>query len=224
MGNVQSLSNKIDKIGVLMRAQLWYQQCVKCVTEKWLQEHIPDSNYSLPSFQRMRTDRDGMQSCKSKGSEIVVLVKSKWCRTTVKQHLSSQVNWFLTTSKLLLKEFTSVILVAVAKIQTQHPSAASYIAPLVKIKLKICSIQTWERYIQLPCSTCFRSADHNLAFLSSIYKLIVQRQPVTKRTVRSWSQEAEETLRGCFEATDWDAFCEPHGDDISAMTECYWLC
>ena len=27
-------------------------------------------------------------------------------------------------------------------------------------------------------------------------------------------------LQGCFEATDWDSLCEPHGDDISAVTEC----
>ena len=27
-------------------------------------------------------------------------------------------------------------------------------------------------------------------------------------------------LWGCFEATDWDALCETHGDDINAMTEC----
>ena len=63
-------------------------------------------------------------------------------------------------------------------------------------------------------------ADHNLVYLSSTYKSIVQRQPVTKRTVRRWSQDAKETLWGCFEATDWDGLWEPHGDDINAMTEC----
>ena len=63
-------------------------------------------------------------------------------------------------------------------------------------------------------------ADHNLVYLPSTYKPIIQRQPVTKRTVRRWSQEPEDTLRGCFEATDWDALCEKCGDDINAMTEC----
>ena len=43
--------------------------------------------------------------------------------------------------------------------------------------------------------------DHNLVFLSSTYKLIVQRQFVTKITVRSWSEEAEDNLLWCFEAT-----------------------
>ena len=50
-------------------------------------------------------------------------------------------------------------------------------------------------------------------FFSTSYKPIVQRQPVSKRTVRTWSQKAEETLQECFEATDRDALCEPHGDD-----------
>ena len=36
--------------------------------------------------------------------------------------------------------------------------------------------------------------------------------------MRRWSQEAEETLWGCLEATDWDALCEPHGGDINAVT------
>ena len=67
-------------------------------------------------------------------------------------------------------------------------------------------------------------ADHNMVSLPSNYKPIIQRQPMTKRTVRRWSQEAEETLWGCFEAIDWYALCEPlgchHLDDINAMTEC----
>ena len=60
--------------------------------------------------------------------------------------------------------------------------------------------------------------DHNLVAHSSA-KPIIHRKTVTKRTVRKWSQEDEETLRGSFEATDWDALCEPHEDD------CYdWVC
>ena len=43
---------------------------------------------------------------------------------------------------------------------------------------------------------------------------------MTKRTVRRWSQRAEETLWGCFEAASWDVLCEPHGDDINATAEC----
>ena len=43
---------------------------------------------------------------------------------------------------------------------------------------------------------------------------------MTKRNVRTCSQEAEDTLQRCFEAINWDVLCEAHGDDIDAMTEC----
>ena len=63
-------------------------------------------------------------------------------------------------------------------------------------------------------------SDHNLVRLSPTYRPIVQRQPVTTRTVRRWSQETNELLQGCFEATDWDVLCEPHGNKIDSMTDC----
>ena len=40
------------------------------------------------------------------------------------------------------------------------------------------------------------------------------------RTVRRWTQEAAEALQDCFELTDWDVLCEPHGEDIDLMTDC----
>ena len=39
-------------------------------------------------------------------------------------------------------------------------------------------------------------------------------------TVRKWSPEATETLRGALEATDWDAPYELHGEDIDGLTDC----
>ncbi|KAI3358284.1 hypothetical protein L3Q82_003282 [Scortum barcoo] len=51
---------------------------------------------------------------------------------------------------------------------------------------------------------------------------LVRRQPVHTRTVRRrrWTQEAAEALQDCFESTDWDVLCEPHGEDIDNMTDC----
>ncbi|KAJ8371917.1 hypothetical protein AAFF_G00298690 [Aldrovandia affinis] len=48
----------------------------------------------------------------------------------------------------------------------------------------------------------------------------VKKQPVTTKTVRRWSEEAMEALRGCFEVTDWQALSEPRGDDIDGLTGC----
>uniref|UniRef100_A0A8C6NVM8 Reverse transcriptase domain-containing protein n=1 Tax=Nothobranchius furzeri TaxID=105023 RepID=A0A8C6NVM8_NOTFU len=63
-------------------------------------------------------------------------------------------------------------------------------------------------------------SDYNLVFLCSEYKPLVQRQPVTRRTVRKWSQVAEEALQSCFETTDWMTLCQGCEEDVSAMTGC----
>ncbi|KAK1882538.1 Modification methylase LlaDCHIA, partial [Dissostichus eleginoides] len=47
-------------------------------------------------------------------------------------------------------------------------------------------------------------SDHNLVFLAPKYVPLVQRQPVSTRTVRKWTPEANEALQDCFETTDWD--------------------
>jgi len=60
-------------------------------------------------------------------------------------------------------------------------------------------------------------SDHNLVYLRPLYKPAVQRQPVVTRTVRGWSQDADETLQGCFDMTDWDVFCDGHGQDIDGL-------
>ncbi|XP_049889997.1 uncharacterized protein LOC126383511 [Epinephelus moara] len=63
-------------------------------------------------------------------------------------------------------------------------------------------------------------SDHNLVHLNPCYVPLVKSQPATMRTVRRWSEETYETLQGCFGATDWQALCEPHGEDIDGLTEC----
>ena len=40
------------------------------------------------------------------------------------------------------------------------------------------------------------------------------------RTVRRSTRGAAEALQDCFELTDWDLLCEPHGEDIDNMTDC----
>ncbi|KAL0187591.1 hypothetical protein M9458_014690, partial [Cirrhinus mrigala] len=63
-------------------------------------------------------------------------------------------------------------------------------------------------------------SDHNLIHLTPCYVPLVKRLPATSKIVRRWTEEANETLQGCFEVTDWQALCEPHGQDIDGITEC----
>lgn len=47
-------------------------------------------------------------------------------------------------------------------------------------------------------------SDHNIVYLQSIYKPCVLTQPVTTRSFRKWTPEASESLRDCFDCTDWN--------------------
>lgn len=49
-------------------------------------------------------------------------------------------------------------------------------------------------------------SDYNLISLTSRYSPVVRQMPTTSKTVRIWSEDACETLRGCFECTDWSVF------------------
>lgn len=62
--------------------------------------------------------------------------------------------------------------------------------------------------------------DHNLVHLISNYTPMVGRQPPEKKSVKEWSEETSARLRDCFETTDWEALCSPHGDDIDSLTDC----
>ncbi|KAI3366540.1 hypothetical protein L3Q82_000672 [Scortum barcoo] len=53
-----------------------------------------------------------------------------------------------------------------------------------------------------------------------VYKTLVHRQPAVTRTVKKWSEEAEEALKDCFNTTLWDVFSDAHGEDIDSLTHC----
>ncbi|XP_014876404.1 uncharacterized protein LOC106938767 [Poecilia latipinna] len=134
-----------------------------------------------------------------------------------------------------------VINSTVAKLQTQHPDAFLAItgdfnhAPLDKTfnnfqqymdcltrdnkTLDLLYANAKDAYSASALPPLGRS-DHNLVRLSPRYVPLVRRQPVHTRTMRRWSPEAAEALQDCFGSTNWEALCEPHGEDIDTMTNC----
>ncbi|KAI3367576.1 hypothetical protein L3Q82_026208 [Scortum barcoo] len=36
----------------------------------------------------------------------------------------------------------------------------------------------------------------------------------------TWSEEARDALRDCFDTTDWEVLCGPHEQDIDSLTDC----
>ena len=57
-----------------------------------------------------------------------------------------------------------------------------------------------EAYNWSPLPPLWRS-DHNLVHLQPVYKHLVNRQPVETRTIKTWTEESEEALKGCFDST-----------------------
>ncbi|KAK0131578.1 hypothetical protein N1851_033754 [Merluccius polli] len=123
-----------------------------------------------------------------------------------------------------------------AKILTQHPNAFVAISGDFNHASLSTSLPTFHQFVMCPTRDnktldllyantldAYRStalpplvrSDHNLVLLSPTYTPMVQRQPVTTRTVRRWSQETNELL-----LKDWDVLCEPHENNIDSMTDC----
>ncbi|KAM9802273.1 uncharacterized protein klhdc3l isoform 2-T2 [Syngnathus typhle] len=63
-------------------------------------------------------------------------------------------------------------------------------------------------------------SDHNLVHLVADYTPVVKQRPPERRSVILWSEESTARLRDCFENTDWESVCSPHGSDIDSVTHC----
>lgn len=62
------------------------------------------------------------------------------------------------------------------------------------------------------------NSDHNMIHLVPSYKQQIKRENPVKPTVRTWTDAAAETLRGCLEDTDWGVFRDA-ASDIDEYTE-----
>ncbi|KAK0139208.1 hypothetical protein N1851_024135 [Merluccius polli] len=74
-------------------------------------------------------------------------------------------------------------------------------------------------YLSLPLAPLCGS-DHNLVLLPSKYTPLVHRQSISSKSVRVWSEDACEDLRGCFERTDWTVFYDDEDSNVDNIAEC----
>ncbi len=67
------------------------------------------------------------------------------------------------------------------------------------------------------------NSDHNLIHLMPKYLPVIRKLSATSKTVRIWSDDVCEALRGCFECTDWCVFFDGDSDvnSISDKVTCY---
>ncbi|XP_077578764.1 uncharacterized protein LOC144200462 [Stigmatopora nigra] len=78
---------------------------------------------------------------------------------------------------------------------------------------------TKEAYSSAPLPPLGRS-DHNLVHLIPTYIPMVRKIKPTTRIIQRWTEETSMVLRDCFETTDWEVLCKPHGEDIDSLTHC----
>lgn len=80
MGNVRSLTNKMEELSALTRLQQRYRECsLVCVTETWLNELTLDLHVTLDGFTLMRADRGAKESGKKKGGGLAMYINNRWC-------------------------------------------------------------------------------------------------------------------------------------------------
>ncbi|TWW56008.1 hypothetical protein D4764_09G0010580 [Takifugu flavidus] len=79
MGNVNSLTNKIDELAALGNQRIYRECSLFILTETWLTATIPDANVDLRGFTAVRADRDTKACGKSKGGGLIIYTNNRWC-------------------------------------------------------------------------------------------------------------------------------------------------
>ena len=59
-------------------------------------------------------------------------------------------------------------------------------------------------------------SDRNMVHLLPRYRSVVQRDPPVTKTVRDWSKESVNVLKGCFDCTEWGVFVGS-SDDVCEL-------
>ena len=77
MGNVQSLTNKMDELHACLRLRDFRNSSIMCFTETWLNEKHHDPN--LDGFSFVRADRDKNVTGKAKGGGVCLYINEGWC-------------------------------------------------------------------------------------------------------------------------------------------------
>ena len=74
------------------------------------------------------------------------------------------------------------------------------------------------------CRPALGRSDHNVIHLVPKYRQLVKREKPRTHSVRVWDHDNSETLRGCFDCTDWQVFldgCSDNVDDIADTVTSY---
>ena len=71
-------------------------------------------------------------------------------------------------------------------------------------------------YVSKPCPA-LGSSDHNVILLLPKYRQKLKTQKVQTQTIMAWTADSIESLKGCFDLTDWDVFFEECNGDLNLL-------
>ncbi|KAI3351338.1 hypothetical protein L3Q82_005877 [Scortum barcoo] len=241
MGNVNSLPNKIDELSALNNQRIYRESSLFIFTETWLNHLVPNANVDLLGFTAVRADRD------TKASEGKAKVGDSSSVSLRPYYLPREFSHVITICVYIPPRADAAtacekIHSVTARLQTQHPEAFMIISGDFNHATLDSTLAVFNQVVDCPTRNnrtidllyvnvrdAYRStplpplgkSDHNLVHhLQPLYTPLVQKQPVTTRSVRRWSPEKESALRDCFNTTVWDVLLNPHGEDIEGMTHC----
>ncbi len=138
LANLRSLPNKTAELLLLSRTNKDFSNSAAlCFTETWLNDVIPDSTLSLPSFQLIRSDRNAESTGKScGGGGTCFYINERWCTdvTVLKKMCCPDLETLFINCKPFYspREFCSFILVSVyIPLQAHASSAVQKLADLI---------------------------------------------------------------------------------------------
>lgn len=142
MGNVRTLTDKMEQVEILDRCQHVYRESsLMCFSETWLKDCIPDSITGI-SFLTIRADRDTKASCKQKGGGLAVLINNRWCNpghASIKERICNKDTELFTVSlrpHYLPREITAVIAIVVHIPPSANAEAACDVVHAVIARLQ----------------------------------------------------------------------------------------
>ena len=109
------------------------------------------------------------------------------------------------------------------------PSDSSLLAPLErerKKKIDLCYGNVPRAYKSVSLPPVGKS-DHNAIHLIPAYRPKIQSDPIVKKSVKVWTPESEEQLRGCFECTEWSMLvdsCDSVSDAANVASSYVTFC
>ena len=71
------------------------------------------------------------------------------------------------------------------------------------------------------------SSDHDTVHLLPAYRPRIQTEPIVKKSVKVWTPESVDQLRGCFDCTDWNVLidsCESVHEAADVVTDYISFC